>query len=77
MQAAREGDWYVPAAWEAEPSVVAGMSRGEFERLAAQIRWFSSLPLEARLRQTMRDRELQVLFGRLKVDTDTERPHGS
>lgn len=72
---ANEVDWYVPDPREGEDSPVAGMSIGEFERLADQLLWFSSLPLEARLRSLVRVRAEQACFDRLRPVS--ERTHAS
>lgn len=63
---ARDTDWYTPAPREAEPSPVEGMCLGEFERLADQIRWFSSLTLEQRLRSLRYHQREQRWFARLR-----------
>lgn len=63
-------DWYTPPAWEAEPSPVPGLSRGEYERIAERILWFESLSLEARIRSFARHRVEQAWFDRLVVHSD-------
>ncbi len=35
---------------DAEPSEVPGLTRGEFDELADNLRWFSRVPLRAKLR---------------------------
>jgi hypothetical protein len=62
-----EEDSYLPPAWEAEPSAIPGLSRGEFERIAERILWFSRQPLEARFRSFARHRLEQRRFEALRV----------
>jgi hypothetical protein len=60
---------YRPPEWEAEESVVPGISRGEFEELAENIRWIDGLTLTRKLefirRGQRRIRELHRLGARL------------
>lgn len=61
-----EEGYYHPHPDEALPSPVPGMSRGEFERIAERILWFSALPLADRL-TSLEDQEEQRVFERLRV----------
>ena len=63
-------DPYRPPAWEAEPSAVPGVSRGEYEEIAENIRWLESLTLGQKLefirRGQQRIRTLQRLGAQLE-----------
>ena len=66
----RDDLWYEPRAWEAEPSPIAGMNRGEFERIAERILWFETLTLEQKLWSFARHRAEQRWFEQLELLPD-------